>query len=368
MIFRRLLALVLLLMTSLSVSAHEVSTVEFEFQPGEKQWVLEGQMDIAYMLPETRHQPGGLPLSRTAVMKSTPEEFARIRMETEKILRTMLTLKYNGETLPWRIEFPDFQRGTVDLPEESNDWALLTTRITMDARPGPGELRAYWSMDEKAELIVTTGGGGKADDLQLLSAVGGSDMLLLSLGTPPERFPILGWIRMGFDHVIQGYDHILFVIGLFLLVPRWKPLMGQSLLFTLSHSITLSLAALGLISLQSRTVETLIAASIAWVGIENMFAHKLGKQRMILVFLFGLLHGMGFASVLQNKLGAVPREKIVMPILGFNIGVELAQITVLAAAFILLLPLRRWTHRVRIYGSVVVAATGLYWMITRIFA
>ena len=361
MTFRRLLAIVVLFLgTFLPAHAHEVSSVEFQFEAGPEKWVLEGQMDIAYMLPETRDLPGSQPLSRVAIMKSTPEEFARIRLETEKILRKMLTLTYQGRTVPWRIEFPDFDHQPVELPKETGDWALLTTRIVADALPGPGELRAHWSEEETAELIVTVGGG---QDVQLLSAVGGSDMVLASLGSPPERFPILGWIRMGFHHVLPlGYDHMLFMLGLFLLLPQWKPLMGQSLLFTISHSITLSLAVLGWISMPGKVVEILIAASIAWVGIENLFVHKLGRKRLVLVFLFGLLHGLGFASVLKEKLGDIPQDKIVMPLFGFNVGVEIAQLTVLTCAFLVLWPLRRWTKQFKMAGSIFVACAGLFWM------
>ena len=143
--------------------------------------------------------------------------------------------------------------------------------------------------------------------------------------------------------------------------------MGQSLLFTLAHSITLALAVFGLVHVPGKWVEVLIAVSIAWVGIENLLVRKLGKQRLILVFCFGLLHGLGFASVLAEKLGGIPRDQLTGPLLGFNIGVELAQITVLGTAFLVLWPLRKWTLRVQTLGSAFIALAGLSWAVQRLF-
>ncbi|MFT3991350.1 MAG: HupE/UreJ family protein [Luteolibacter sp.] len=360
--------------------AHEVSSVEFEFQGLPEQWRLIGQMDIAYMLPETRDLPGSLPLSRTAVMKEKPEVLGRMRTETEKRLRELLTLKFNGKTLPWKIEFPDFDKQPFELPEETGDWALLSTRIFIEPQQGPGELRAYWDKSVQSELIVTI---EKGDDFQVLSARGGSDMLLMKLEGSPEsparathadRLESLkGWLETGYNHVLPfstfllaGMDHILFMLGLFLLLPKWKPLMAQSLLFTLAHSFTLSLTVLNLIHIPGRVLDTLIAASIAWIGIENLFVKTLGRHRYILIGCFGMLHGMGFASGLKDKVGNVPHSQLFIPILGFNLGVELAQISVLCMAFLLTWPIRRWTHNVRIYGSLLVAGAGLFWMFERL--
>lgn len=143
--------------------------------------------------------------------------------------------------------------------------------------------------------------------------------------------------------------------------------MGQSLLFTLAHSITLALAVFGLVQVPSQIVEVLIAVSIAWVGIENLIVRRLGKQRLILVFGFGLLHGLGFASVLTEKLGGIPRNQLVMPLLGFNLGVEFAQLAVLATAFLVLSPLRKYTRQVQTVGSVCIALAGLTWAVQRLF-
>ncbi len=367
--FVRFLACLFFTLGSISMArAHQVPSVELEFLKLDAEWRLEGQMDIAYMLPETRIIPGGPPMSRAAVMKSPPEELARIRKETENTLRKLIRLTYAGKDLPWRVAFPDFEKDPFELPEEAGDVALITVRMEMDAVPGAGELRAHWSGEQETELIILTEEGDNANVVSTLP--GGSLMLLKQTdagkSAPVEKPVSGGWIQLGFHHVM-GPDHVLFILGLFLLAPAWKPLMNQSLLFTLAHSITLALAVFGLVHVSGKWVEHLIAISIAWVGIENLLTRKLGRQRLILVFCFGLLHGLGFATVLAEKLGGIPRDQLTGPLLGFNVGVELAQISVLAAAFLLLLPLRKYKLQVQTLGSAFIALAGISWAVQRLF-
>ncbi len=350
--------------------AHQVETVEFEFQKTESEWRLLGEMDIAYMLPETRKVPGGQPLSREATMKAPPEELERIRVETEKTLRSLLRITFGGVGIPWRVEFPDFEKQPFALPEEAADWALLSTRIVIEPRVGPGELVVHWSGEEESELIILT---EDSEDGEVVSVQPGGSIRLLDVADSgkvgkSEQEAFSSWVWTGFRHVLPlGLDHMLFIVGLFLMVPKWKPLLQQSLMFTLAHSATLALAVLGWVSVPSRPVEVLIAFSIAFIGVENLLTKELGRLRLAVVLAFGLIHGLGFASVLSEKLDGLPRERLLMPLAGFNVGVEIAQISVLALAFLILLPLRKWTERVRLVGSAAVTLAGLGWMLERLF-
>lgn len=356
------------LMPSLA-RGHQVASVELEFQKLETEWRLLGEMDIAYMLPETRNVPGGLPLSREATMKAPPEEMGRIRLETENTLRKLLRLTFADKEVEWRVEFPDFEKEPFELPEEAGDIALLTTRLVMEPVSGAGELRIHWAGEQETELIILIEEG---EDAKIISTLpGGSLMLLKQEGSGqavPVKTPVTGgWLQSGFNHVIPtGLDHLLFIVGLFLLAPRWKPLMVQSLLFTLAHSLTLAFSVIGKVILPQRPVEILIALTIAWIGVENLMTKKLGKQRLILVFCFGLLHGLGYAGWLADKLKSVPRDQLALPLIGFNVGVELAQITVLVVAFMLLWPVRKWTLQIQTIGSVFIALAGMGWMVERI--
>jgi hypothetical protein len=355
--------------------AHEVDTVEFEFLQDGETWRLEGLIDISYMLPETRNVPDAPPLSRTQVMQASPEELERIRRETETTLRSVLRLSFNDETLPWSISFPDLEKTPIDLPKELVDWALMNVFIEAPASQSAGELKIHWSKEEQAELILLI---EQSEEPLIESIAPGSEMVLLKItdtGSTEEAAGSRtgGWIGMGFRHVLPlGLDHLLFILGLFLLCPKWKPLVTQSLLFTLAHSVTLGLASLGWIVPPSKPVEILIAATIAFVGIENLFTSKLGARRVAMVGLFGLIHGFGFAGVLAEYLEGFPRHALAGPLLGFNVGVELAQLSVLAAAMLVyrvlvkLLPGTRTEPIIRTSGSCLIALAGIGWMIERI--
>jgi hydrogenase/urease accessory protein HupE len=229
-------------------------------------------------------------------------------------------------------------------------------------------LQVHWAGEQETELIILIEEGENSGVISTLP--GGSLALLKRLDTgqsTPVSKPVTGgWLQLGFHHVM-GADHILFILGLFLLAPRWRELLKQSLLFTLAHSLTLGLAVFGLINVPSVWVEHLIALSIAWIGIENLIIRKLCKQRLIFVFGFGLLHGLGFASVLTAKLEGVSRNELLGPLLGFNVGVEIAQICILCMALALLWPMREYSLEARKYGSVFIAIAGLAWLAQRLF-
>jgi hypothetical protein len=157
------------------------------------------------------------------------------------------------------------------------------------------------------------------------------------------------------------------VLGLFLLSARLKPLLLQVTSFTIAHSITLGLSMYGIVSLPSRVVEPLIALSIAYVAIENLVTRELKPWRVALVFMFGLLHGLGFAGVLR-ELG-LPRDEFLTALLTFNLGVEGGQLTVIAAALLVVAPVMKkgwYRQRVVIPASLIIAAVGLYWTVARL--
>lgn len=178
------------------------------------------------------------------------------------------------------------------------------------------------------------------------------------------------YLQLGFTHIIPlGLDHILFVLSLFLLNPKLKPILWQATAFTVAHTITLGLAMYGVIKPPANIVEPIIALSIMYVALENIFSSKLNTGRIGIVFLFGLIHGMGFASVL-TELG-LPKNAYISSLLMFNVGVELGQVTVIIAAFLLLaLPFSKKTYyrkRIVIPLSIIIAAIALYWTVERLF-
>jgi len=169
--------------------------------------------------------------------------------------------------------------------------------------------------------------------------------------------------------VPEGLDHILFVLGIFLLTSKMKPVLVQVTAFTVAHSVTLGLTMYGVLSMPSRIVEPLIALSIAYVAIENIVTPRLTPWRPVVVFGFGLIHGMGFAGALAEL--RLPRDEIVPALVSFNVGIELAQLTVIAAAYFVVAFWvgDRWWYRARIVlpACAAIAAIGLFWTVQRIF-
>ncbi|WP_136443611.1 HupE/UreJ family protein [Pacificoceanicola onchidii] len=148
------------------------------------------------------------------------------------------------------------------------------------------------------------------------------------------------YIPVGFDHILpKGLDHILFVLGLFFLSTRLGTLIWQISAFTLAHTVTLALGALGYVNIPGSIVEPIIAASIVYVAVENIVSDKLHRWRPLVIFVFGLLHGLGFASVLGEF--GLPQGQFVPALIGFNIGVEIGQLTVIAMAFVLVVLAQR---------------------------
>lgn len=201
-------------------------------------------------------------------------------------------------------------------------------------------------------------------------SIDGSNSVIRELSMMESKLlNITEYIYQGFVHILpHGLDHILFVLALFLLATKTSTLLWQVSAFTLAHTITLALGIFGVINLPSSIVEPLIALSIAYVAIENIYQQKLTKWRLPIIFLFGLLHGLGFASVLV-ELG-LPESEYVSSLLSFNVGVEFGQITVIALA---LLATRWFIHKpwyrqyVVIPTSAIISVIALYWFIERVF-
>lgn len=179
----------------------------------------------------------------------------------------------------------------------------------------------------------------------------------------------LDYVTAGFDHIIpKGLDHILFVIGLFLFSAQLRPLVTQVTMFTLAHTITLVMGALGVVHLPGNIVEPLIAASIVFIAVENIFTAKLTLWRPFVIFAFGLLHGLGFASVLSDF--GLPSGLFVPALIAFNIGVEIGQLTVIAICFLTVgiwFRKKDWYHKVIVIPvSVTITLIALFWVLERI--
>ncbi|MFC3616723.1 HupE/UreJ family protein [Lutimaribacter marinistellae] len=252
--------------------------------------------------------------------------------------------------------------GNVELPRAS----VLAFSGTLP--DGAQALRLAWPDGDGA--LVLRQMGVEAPYTGYLQGGETSPAIPLSGGAETTGWEsFITYIPVGFDHILpKGLDHILFVLGLFFLSARLRPLVWQVSAFTLAHTVTLALGALGVVTVNASVVEPLIAASIAFVALENVFSSRLHAWRPVIVFGFGLLHGLGFASVLEEF--GLPEGQFVPALIGFNIGVELGQLTVIALAF---LAVGYWFRdkpwyraRIAIPASLAIAAVGLYWTVERV--
>jgi hydrogenase/urease accessory protein HupE len=178
-----------------------------------------------------------------------------------------------------------------------------------------------------------------------------------------------GWtsfIAMGAEHILSGPDHLLFLLALLALAKGAWPIVRIVTGFTVAHSITLSLAALGIVDVPGRIVEPLIAATIMWVALENLVAPARARWRWLVAAAFGLVHGLGFASGL-TELG-LPRDAMVRALIGFNVGVELGQLAFVAVIMPPVVWLSRPGRLPRLPQglSVLVAVMGAAWLVERV--
>jgi HupE / UreJ protein len=186
----------------------------------------------------------------------------------------------------------------------------------------------------------------------------------------PNGDVFLTYLQLGFKHILPlGFDHILFIVSLFLLNPKLKTILWQATAFTVAHSITLGLAMKNIITAPPHIIEPIIALSIMFVAIENIITDKLHATRIFIVFIFGLIHGLGFASVL-NDIG-LPQPTFFNAIISFNIGVELGQISIILLAWFLIgqwFSKKPWyKNRIVIPLSAIIALVALYWTVERAF-
>jgi hypothetical protein len=325
-------------------------------------WALEIQVDVGAL-------PAGFPLGQPRPGRPTraarPADLALLDETLRGFWAEAVRPGFDGALAPFDVSLTNWADGQP-LPADE----VVVVRLSGEIPPGADAFT--WSADPAAGPLLLT---------LVQTGQSGSVVAFLDAGESPEPFrltvappaPTVGgtiarYVGLGFEHIVpKGLDHILFVLGLFLLAPRIRPLLAQVSAFTLAHTATLGLATLGVLSLPAAVVEPLIALSIAAVALENVAREDLSRWRPAVVFGFGLLHGLGFAGVL-SELG-LPAGQVLLALLSFNVGVELGQLAVIAAAAALVARWREapwYRRRVAIPASLGIAGIGLYWAVERI--
>ncbi|HIO92837.1 MAG TPA: HupE/UreJ family protein [Leucothrix mucor] len=284
----------------------------------------------------------------------------------ENTLLQDISLQANDETLTLKVvelKIPDI--GDTDLARNSS--IILAGQLP----PNTQNIKWHWNKKFGANVVrVNSPNNPDLYTTYLQNGKSSNTIVIANNSTKSQSiFEIFSnYLTIGFQHILpKGLDHILFVIGLFLLSIKMRPLLLQITSFTLAHSITLALGMMGVIQIPANIVEPLIAASIVYVCIENIYSDKLNIWRPFIVFCFGLLHGLGFSSVLA-EIGLSPQH-FVTGLIAFNVGIELGQITIIGLCFLaigLWFRHKPWYRsRISVPASAVIAIIGTYWFIER---
>lgn len=352
-----------------SVEAHEINPVIVDVQ-----------------LQSDAHLRLTLTLNLEAQLTGIPENHTNTEdadnADVYQALRALPAAELEQQAQPWLARLPtliglsveppttlvvtDLKIGSADSPREARE-----STITLISE---APVRAPWSLiwDRQLGSLAYRVSTPNTQDVATGYLQNGapSEVIDLSDQMPQSAGKtFIAYIPVGFTHIVPlGLDHILFVIGLFLLSARWQPLLWQVSAFTIAHTITLALGMLGILRVSPSIIEPLIALSIVYVALENIVFKRLHWWRPILIFAFGLLHGLGFASVLTDF--GLTTQSFIAGLIGFNLGVELGQLSVIAACYLLvgLWFSRRDQYRqwVVIPASAAIAATGAFWFVQRV--
>jgi hypothetical protein len=353
--------------------AHEFQITDALFVlKSDDTWIMDLRVDIDALAL------GVPPSTDSAWVKAQLEQADGGGLEEaiERARRTLLTrvrVRFDGQRAEPILSFPE--HGTA-LASEAEIPTLLGVTARFSGRVPAGAKSVAVHLSRAFGPMHCTIVEQRTGNLWRESVEAGGETSAFVIGAAAESRPAgagdratTAWryVVLGFEHILPlGLDHILFVLGLFLLGVAWQPLLWQVTAFTIAHSITLAMSMYEVVSLPAQFVETMIALSIAYVGIENLFVRRIHAGRVALVFAFGLLHGLGFAGVL-TELG-LPWEQFALALVAFNVGVELGQLAVLALAFAALgwfmqkAYYRNWIARPL---SGLIALTGLWWAVER---
>lgn len=414
---------------SLYVHSHEVNTVYAELthkavSEESKPVVLDVYYDVSLSLPEWQGDEIPAP-TREWLLFQTEETYQRIQVGAVRYIQESLNLKQVmlkkagsgvgadvGVELDYKIEFPDFVNSPPDFPKQRDGYAYTIVRVVwecMDWKPTepiePIELTVAPKAEVDNEGLQLTWNHPNQDLVLRIDIDVNKELIYeqfayqqfyswlpvaakmaetaeihevtknLSAKTNQTWggwFGLVSWFKLGFSHIIpQGWDHLLFIAGLFFLARSKRELFTQSLLFTLAHSVVLILMAMGVVFRTPIWIEVAIALSIIYIGVEARLVQSIKLKRLaywrpLVIVFFGLVHGLAFAEILQGYFSQT--SQVWLALLGFNVGIEGAQILIVAMLGLISLCWRytSWKARVPTYACYAIAIMGIVWLIERI--
>ena len=310
--------------------------------------------------------------------EQTEEQHATLKVEAEKYLKSCFLLHWstNKANTPanYSVHFPEWDTDPPSIAAPFTDlgFAYFTVQCSGEIPTTGGALEIQIAEGDNPDFMF--GFSAVGSDNFITAYPGKVATLWTAEAVPPSaQQSFFSFLDYGYRHVIpEGWDHVLFIAALCCLRFAWRPLLTQSLVFTLGHTLTLGLSISGVLpTLAPATmswVEVVIAATIVYVAVENLITKKIKAHRLLTIFLFGLIHGLGFAAVLGDSIRA--SGSISMPLIAANLGVELGQVTVISAMLIGLYWARNKVYLPKLLKgvSLAIALVGSYWLIERLVA
>ena len=305
------------------------------------------------------------PLESARMLLAMDErQFKAAEEGLRNLLKRRLRVRVDGKPVEYLLTLPQFRSRETRAGAE-----VFGVEATLSGRLPEGALEVVFFASRAFPAIELTFLDEATGRKAFHFCPSGEECPKIQLTAGSADSSLADFVGIGFKHIVPlGLDHILFVLALFLGGRDPKTLLIQTGVFTLAHSATLALSTFGVLSLSSRIVEPLIALSIGVVGLENFLrAPGVSRGRMAVVFFFGLLHGLGFAGILAET--PLAEGQKLAALLLFNVGVELGQVSVLAAAFVASLPFKdpeRYRRYVQRPLSAVLSVVGLVWALARV--
>ncbi len=356
-----LCAALVALVCGTAVGAHELGTtrVSVLLQEG-RTYTVEIVTDAAALVEKLEASNG-----QSSPANSSPDRLQSLLTRFDETFRRRVKLAFDASDVRPAIAY------AVSPGTDAVSAPIATIRMTGQIPSGAGHVTWSYAWTFASYAVTVRSAAAENPTTQWLE--GGQSSVPFALTSPAPPIDRLGtawrYLTLGFTHIVpKGLDHMLFVLGIYLLSGRARTVLWQVSAFTVAHSITLGLSMYGIVAVSPTIVEPLIALSIAYVAIENIFLSELKSWRVALVFGFGLLHGMGFAGALKDL--GLPRSEFVTALLTFNVGVEAGQLAVIGAAFMLVgwhCAHRVWYRsRIVVPASMLIACTAVYWTIQRL--
>lgn len=381
------ICLTLLLVTA--VKAHIVEQFYADFSQANGSLIL--NFDVAYALPDTRNDPEAPQPKRSWLVKQSDAQHQRLRKEAVTYLKSYIQFQVNNQPVNFKVSFPDFDQKPYPFIKLLNQGAYYTAEITpILPDQTPQKLAIKINPGSSPNLVLAH----QIAKQITFKTIKPSMILSLELEQtpptkptpehqpPPPSLTSLTLISLGFRHVIpDGPDHILFIIGMCLIASSVRQLLYQSLIFTLSHALSMALVISDLFPIYTYSIsiyiEALIALSIAFIAAETLFLKQSIHSkpqltwRFSLIAIFGFIHGLGFAGSLGSSLQFLLLDNWILPLTIANLGIEIAQAILIISSYNTLLYIKKHhsvqlEQTLRTTSAIIIAAFSILWFFQRL--